>query len=114
MDKFNVEVLIEHPLFDKHPEKSKTNNSEWRVCLMVKFSNMLIKDGVGHWLPTDEQIKEINAKRAECEQRNKMLCKEKNNRGVENGTESGREVFENKDGLVRDFSVQEQGQEQRG
>jgi len=66
-----IDVRIEKPEWDPNPQKSTTQNWEWRKCVIVCFPNQSFK-----WIPTYKQLVEIYAKLAECEVINRNLAKE--------------------------------------
>jgi len=73
-----LRVEIRKPIFDLHPEKSTTNNSEWRQGFFLIF-----KDNYGNeydWMPKYSELDEINLKRVEIEEINKELCRQNNGR----------------------------------
>lgn len=65
----DLDVQIKKPDWDPHPEKTKTQNWEWRQCVIVTFPNCAFK-----WLPTYRQLQEIREKLAACEKINRGLA----------------------------------------
>ena len=72
-----LKISIQKPDWDPHPEKSTTNNHEWRKCVIVEFPNCDFK-----WIPTYKQIEDITKELILCEELNKVLCKENVNKSV--------------------------------
>lgn len=64
-----LDLSIEKPDWDPNPQKSTTNNFNWRKCLVVKFPNCSFK-----WIPTYKQLAEILLKLSEVEQENRKLA----------------------------------------
>lgn len=71
----NLNITIDKPEFDKHSEKSTTNNYDWKRCVIVQFPNCEFK-----WIPTYKQLTEIYQKLCEAEQINKEQVKQNGNR----------------------------------
>jgi hypothetical protein len=65
----DIEITIEKPEWDPNPEKTQTQNWDWRKCVIVKFQNQDFK-----WIPTYKQLAEILMKLHECELMNKRLA----------------------------------------
>lgn len=64
-----LNIEIKRPAWDPHPEKSETNNHEWRQCVVVSFPNCSFQ-----WIPTYRDIADILLKLRECELINKRRC----------------------------------------
>jgi len=82
--KFEVKII--KPEFDINPEKSKTNNYDWRRLLVVNFKEMRTetedKNGFKtiefknfQWIPSYKQLCEIYRGLEKAEELNKELCK---------------------------------------
>ncbi len=65
---------IRKPKWDPNPEKSTTNNSEWRKGLFVIFEDY--NGNVYDYMPKWIDIEELNRLHLEIENINKSLCKE--------------------------------------
>lgn len=77
-----IEADICKPPYDVNPQKSTTNNHNWRECLILIF-----RDNYGNefdFVPRWSEVEMINTKKAEVEERNKELCKENLNNGTQN------------------------------
>ncbi len=68
----NLSISIEKPDWDPNPQKSTTDNHDWRRCVIVKFENQTFK-----WIPTYMQIADILNALKECEQVNKDYLRDK-------------------------------------
>jgi len=77
----DIKITIDKPDWDPNPEKTNTNNWNWRKCVIVEFENQTFK-----WIPTYKQLAEIMLKLAECEQENRRLARENLNKNQENKT----------------------------
>ena len=67
------EIIIKKPDFDPHPEKSKTNNHEWRQGLFMIFTD---EYGVEyHYMPKWDDVDKLNEMKDKVEMINKELCK---------------------------------------
>ena len=67
-----MKVHIGVPDFDKHPEKSQTNNTKWRMCVQVEFGYAVHSNTREPyvWFPTYEQLVEIKRALEDCEKIN--------------------------------------------
>lgn len=68
-------IKIQKPLFDPHPEKSLTNNHDWRQGLLVFFKDNQGKEFV--WMPRWDEVASINNLKSEVERINSELAREK-------------------------------------
>lgn len=66
-------VEIRKPRYDPHPEKSLTNNSEWRKGFFIIFEDY--KGQEYDYMPKWEEIQTINNKKNEIELINKNLAR---------------------------------------
>ena len=65
-------IEMRKPRYDPHPEKSTTQNSEWRKGLFIVF-----KDYRGRqfdWMPKWEELEKLIKGRADIEKLNKQIC----------------------------------------
>ncbi len=66
-------IVIKTPDFDKHPEKSKTNNTDWRKCLFIIFKDF---DGKEYsFMPKWSDIQQFNAQKDSIEKMNSDIAK---------------------------------------
>ena len=65
--KLNITMAI--PDWDPNPDKTITQNHNWRRCVIVQFPNCSFK-----WIPTYEQLEEIKKALNDCEMLNKTLA----------------------------------------
>lgn len=68
-------IEIRKPRYDPHPEKSTTNNSEWRQGLFIVFENYQGQEM--DWMPKWNELEQIKAGQKEIEDKNKQLAREK-------------------------------------
>lgn len=67
-------IEIRRPKWDPNPEKSTTENHEWRQGLFVIFEDV---QGVEYdYMPKWQELEAINSGRSEVESLNRRLCKE--------------------------------------
>ena len=67
-----LKISITDPIWDPNPEKTLTTNQKWKnQVVIVEFPNCSFK-----WMPTYQQMLEIQGKLKECEEINKQKCKE--------------------------------------
>ena len=67
-----IKITIDKPKWDPHPEKTKTENWNWRKCVMIEFENQTFI-----WMPTYKQLVDITLALNECERINKQNAKSK-------------------------------------
>ena len=66
-------VEIRRPFFDPHPEKSTTNNHDWRQGLLVWFID---KDGKKFvWMPKWKEVENISTGKDVVEEVNKSILR---------------------------------------
>lgn len=68
-------IEIRKPRYDPHPEKSLTNNSNWRQGLFIVFEDY--NGNEFDYMPKWGEIALINEKKIEVEILNKELCKKR-------------------------------------
>ena len=72
-------VEIRKPRYDPHPEKSETENSEWRQGLFVVFKDY--EGNVFDWMPKWEELERLGRLRMDVERINKELAQKHYERG---------------------------------
>lgn len=66
-------VEIRPPRYDPHPEKSQTNNSDWRKGLFIIFED---RDGALYdYMPTWAEVSELNRQKGAIEDINGDLAR---------------------------------------
>jgi hypothetical protein len=68
-----VRVEIRKPRTDPHPEKSTTNNSEWRKGLFIVFQDY--NGNEFDWMPKWDDLISIDEAKKNIEELNKKLAK---------------------------------------
>lgn len=71
-----VGVEVRDPKWDNHPERSKTNNQEYRKCLFVIFEDY--EGNQFDWMPRWHELDLINKEKIKIENLNKDLYAKKN------------------------------------
>ena len=66
-------VEIRAPKWDPHPEKTTTENWDWRVGLFIIFEDY--EGNEFDWMPTWRELEKIVEGRDAVERKNKKLCK---------------------------------------
>ena len=71
-------IEIRKPRYDPHPEKSTTNNSDWRMGLFIIFEDY---NGIEFdYMPKWNEIEELIQKKGEIELINKQLARDNANK----------------------------------
>ena len=65
----DLTIKIDVPDWDPNPDKTTTNNHNWRKCVVVMFPNCSFK-----WIPTYKQLDQIKDALEKCENLNKDLA----------------------------------------
>ena len=78
-----VRLEIRKPRYDPHPEKSTTNNSDWRLGLFVIFEDY--QGNQFDWMPKWDEVVELRGFREVAEQVNKEVCKNVKAKEKDNG-----------------------------
>ena len=66
----DLKISIAKPDWDPNPDKSTTDNHEWRKCVIVEFPNCSFK-----WIPTYRHLAQVTEALDSCEDLNKTLAK---------------------------------------